>query len=142
MARKQGDWQQTGFRADKKLLNKFRSLLALEGRDMGPVIEHMIGSYVNRTHVATHFDDDRVPNRVYVDTNALRLSERELETVNEVVEIMRTDGEAAELLKRTAVMLLRMARLEAAERSAMALRSKLTDDEDWKRESEFDEKPR
>jgi hypothetical protein len=39
---KRTGWQQTGFRADKDLLNRFRSKLALEGRDMGPVIEGFI----------------------------------------------------------------------------------------------------
>ena len=38
--------QQTGFRADKELLNRFRSKLALEGLDMGPVIETFITGYV------------------------------------------------------------------------------------------------
>jgi len=43
--------QQTGFRADKDLLNRFRSKLALEGLDMGPVLEGFIGSYVDDQEV-------------------------------------------------------------------------------------------
>ena len=110
MKPKRTGWQQTGFRADKDLLNRFRSKLALEGRDMGPVIESFIVRYVEGAEGA------QAPvNVVEIPQREAPHTDPEWELVNEVLTVIRSGGDAADLLRRTTATLLRMARLEAAE---------------------------
>jgi hypothetical protein len=106
MKPKRTGWQQTGFRADKDLLNRFRSKLALEGRDMGPVIESFIVRYVEGAEAPVNVVE--IPQKEAPNTGP------EWELVNEVLTIIRSGGDAADLLRRTTATLLRMARLEAA----------------------------
>jgi hypothetical protein len=100
---KRTGWQQTGFRADKDLLNRFRSKLALEGLDMGPVIVSFIARYVEGTA------DSVVP----AERKEEPKSGSEWEIVNEVLEVIRRGGEAADLLRRTSGMLARVVEMEA-----------------------------
>ena len=109
MKPKRTGWQQTGFRADKDLLNRFRSKLALEGRDMGPVIESFIVRYVEGAEGA-----QALVNVVEIPQREAPHTEPEWELVNEVLTVIRSGGDAADLLRRTTATLLRMARLEAA----------------------------
>jgi hypothetical protein len=106
---KRTGWQQTGFRADKDLLNRFRSKLALEGRDMGPVIEGFIVRYVEGAEGA-----EGPLSVVETPQKEAPGTEPEWELVNEVLTVIRSGGDAADLLRRTTATLLRMARLEAA----------------------------
>ena len=109
MKPKRTGWQQTGFRADKDLLNRFRSKLALEGRDMGPVIESFIVRYVEGVEGA-----EAPGNVVAIPQREAPHTDPEWELVNEVLTVIRSGGDAADLLRRTTATLLRMARLEAA----------------------------
>lgn len=43
--------QQTGFRADKDLLNRFRSRLAREGRTMGGMLVRFIRQYLGEARL-------------------------------------------------------------------------------------------
>jgi len=85
--RTKSDWQQTGFRANKKLLNRFRSKLALQELDMGSVIEEFIRQYVQ----------NEVPVALVKGAEGPECS-----IVNRILAIVRQGGPAAELMVQTA----------------------------------------
>jgi len=91
------------------LLNRFRSKLALEGLDMGPVLEGFIERYVAGAESAQ-------PGTLVITPGG------ESTVVKDVLTVVRSGGEAAELLKRTASSLVLMVRAGGSDAMAYAQR--------------------
>lgn len=103
--RKATGWQQTGFRADRELLNRFRSKLASEGKDMGRVLEEYIEFYVDnqRTERSARFRKTLVKRR------GPAAKDDAIELVRYVLD---HGGEAADLLKKTSFALAKMIQMQ------------------------------
>jgi hypothetical protein len=101
--------QQTGFRADKDLLNRFRSKLALEGRDMGKALEEFIGVYLAGGSAGSEALAEGA-----ISPEEQPRSETEWEMVHDVLSLIRAGGESAHFLRATTKTLLRLNTLEAA----------------------------
>lgn len=91
--------QQTGFRADKALLNRFRSRLALEGTDMGHAIERLIVDFMEDSSRPVTASSYPMPDFSFI--SATGLTGDDLAAMRYAVTLIRKGGEGAEILRLT-----------------------------------------
>ena len=112
--------QQTGFRADRDLLNQFRSRLALEGRDMGETIEKLIHNFMSIEGVCLAY-----PGAVPANPNRNDPNGMEFESVQNVLLLLRSSVPSANLIRQIIFTQLQLIQLtgkmnEQAARSSSA----------------------